>query len=265
MTDATANIWTDSTCLSDQVAIVTGGSGGVGRAICRALAEAGCRVIVVGRDPSRVSATVESTPGSIGFPHCDVRSKSDMDRLFRFVDDEYNRLDIAIGCAGIGRSSVSGRRIPDPVATLTIDDWNEVVDTNLRGMFLLCRGAAQRMAQAKMGHILNISSARAALRGQPCAAAYSASKMAVVAMCQSLAEELTPLGVRVTSLLPDAVDTGLISATRLASQGAMPPEDVAALVVELLASPADTSFQLPLLAPLGFNTAARELTAGAAT
>lgn len=265
MTDGTANIWTDSTCLAGQVAIVTGGSGGIGRAICRGLAEAGCRVIVVGRDPSRVSATVESTPGSIGFASCDARSTNDMDRLFRFVDDEYNRLDIAIGCAGIGRSTISRRRIPDPVATLTTDDWNEVVDTNLRGMFLLCRGAAQRMAQAKKGHILNISSARAALRGQPCAAAYSASKMAVVAMCQSLAEELSPLGVRVTSLLPDAVDTDLISATRLAPQGAMSPVDVAALVVELLASPADTSFQLPLLAPLGFSTAVRELTTGAAT
>ncbi|MBX7073130.1 MAG: SDR family oxidoreductase [Pirellulales bacterium] len=265
MTISTANIWTDSACLTDQVAIVTGGSGGIGRAICRVLSEAGCRVVVVGRDPGRVSATVETASGSIGFAGCDVRSTSDMNRLFRFVDEEYNRLDIAIGCAGIGRSSDSGRRIPDPVVTLTTDDWNEVVETNLRGMFLLCRGAAQRMAQAKKGHILNISSARAALHGQPCAAAYSASKMAVVAMCQSLAEELSPLGVRVTSLLPDAVDTGLISATRLATQGAMPPEAVAALVVELLASPADTSFQLPLLAPLGFNSAARESTTGAAT
>lgn len=249
--------------LSDRVAIVTGGSGGIGLAIARELDRRGCQVVVAGRDAARVRDAAEQLTRGIGFPNCDLRQADRVQALFDFAIERHQRLDLVVAAAGIGSAARAARTIPDPVHSLPVDEWDEVIDTNLRGMFLVCRLAAQLMVRQRSGQILNISSARAALRGQPCAAAYSASKMAVHVMFQSLAEEVRPFGVRVTSLLPDAVDTSLIAATRLANRGAMRPAAVAAFAVDLLCQPSDVCFESPLLAPLGSkpvrkSTAARE-------
>jgi NAD(P)-dependent dehydrogenase (short-subunit alcohol dehydrogenase family) len=107
------------------------------------------------------------------------------------------------------------------------------------------------MVAQRSGQILNISSARGALKGQPCGAGYCASKMAVRAMFQSLAAEVASFGVRVMSLLPDAVDTSLIAGTTLAPRGAMQSCNVGRLAVEMLAAPVDSVLNEPLLAPLG--------------
>lgn len=244
-------IWQAPNELTDCVAIVTGGSGGIGLAIARELDRRGCHTVVTGRDATRVAEAAGQLEHGLGFPNCDLRSAERVEALFDFALAQWGRLDFVVSAAGIGRAARTARPIPDAVHSLATDEWDEVVDTNLRGMFLVCRAAARHMKQVRSGQIVNISSARAAVRGQPCAAAYSASKMAVLAMCQSLAEEMKPFGVRVTSILPDAVDTSLIAATRLARRGAMDPAALAEFVVELLAMPLDTGLESPLLAPLG--------------
>jgi 3-oxoacyl-[acyl-carrier protein] reductase len=247
--------WQTPIDLNDQVAIVAGGSGGIGLAIARELDRCGCRTVVTGRDASRVSEAVAALDRGVGFAGCDIRQAERVAELFDFALERFGRLDIVVGSAGIGRAAQPERPIPDAVHSLPIAEWDEVIDTNLRGMFLLCRAAAKQMQAKRSGQIVNISSARAALRGQPCAAAYSASKMAVHAMFQSLAEEMKPFGVRVMSLLPDAVDTSLIAATRLARRGAMAPATLGEFVVDLLTMPMDSCFESPLLAPLGARPA----------
>lgn len=239
--------------LAGKVAVITGASGGIGSAIARELDRRGCRCVAAGRDGARLAEVVCQLTSGVAFDDCDLRDSRRVEALFEFVLDRHATVDIVVAAAGIGRGSASGRAIADPVATLALEDWDEVIDTNLRGTFLTCRAAARRMVKQRSGQIVNISSARAALRGQPCAAAYSASKMAGLAMLQSLAEEVAPFGVRVMSVLPDAVETSLIAATRLGRRGMMSPADIGCFVADLLSLPWDAVLDAPLLAPCGFQ------------
>ena len=202
--------------LRDKVALIVGGTGGIGGALANALITRECRVIVTSRNPDRtVDAADESGIDRIS---CDVRNASEVEAAFEQVIDRHGRIDIVVNCAGIGRGAGS-RNWVEPTMSLSDDDWQEVCDTNLRGMFLVARAAAKHMVTQRSGQIVNISSARGAIRGLPFASAYCATKMATRAMFQSLAEELAPFGIRVWSLLPDAVATGLIADTTLGKRG----------------------------------------------
>jgi 3-oxoacyl-[acyl-carrier protein] reductase len=253
--------------LAGQAAIVVGGAGGIGLAIARELDARGCRVVVASRDRERVAQAVGALGKGVGFADCDVRDATRVAALFDFASERLGAVDITVNSAGVGRGTAA-RRLPDPVSSLAEMEWDEVIDTNLRGAFLVCREAARRMAPRKRGPILNISSARGARRGQAFAAGYSASKMAVLAMFQSFAAEVAPLGIRAMSLLPDAVDTSLIDPSRLAPRGAMAPAHVARLAVDMLSLPLDALLDEPLLAPLGARrgpqTDRSEPTSGAA-
>ena len=237
--------------LCGQVAIITGGAGGIGLGIARALDARGCRVVIASRNRERVDAAVATLKNAVGFSDCDVRDAARVDALVNFTLEKFGQLDIAITSAGIGRAENANRLTPSPVMSLDEKEWDEVVDTNLRGIFLVCRAALQPMVKRRSGQLLNISSARGALRGQAFGAAYCASKMGVKAMFHSLAAELMPYGIRAMSLLPDAVDTSLIAGTGLAPRGAMTAETVGEFIAELLALPMDVMIEDPLIAPLG--------------
>ena len=242
--------WQSPWLLAEKVAVVVGGSGGIGSAIARELDRAGCRVAVVGRAADKVEATVATLDHGAGYSGCDVRSAADIDRLFDNVIRDFAQVDLVINCAGIGRAS-SARLLPDTTVNLAESEWDEVIETNLRGGFLVARRAAREMIPRRQGQILNISSARGAIRGRPFAAAYCAAKMAGVAMFQALAEEVRPFGIRAWSLLPDAVDTELIAKTNLANRGSLVAERFAEYVIDSLALPADACWSEPLVAPLG--------------
>jgi short-subunit dehydrogenase len=107
------------------------------------------------------------------------------------------------------------------------------------------------MLPRRKGQIVNISSARGALRGQPFAAGYCATKMGCLAMFQAMAEELRPLGIRVWSLLPEAVNTELIAGTQLAKRGLLAADRLAAVIAHMLALPSDAEWSDPLVAPMG--------------
>jgi 3-oxoacyl-[acyl-carrier protein] reductase len=166
--------WREPVALRDQVAVVTGGSGGIGLAIARELDARGCRVVVAGRDPARVERAAAALGRGAGFAGCDVRDRARVEALFEHVLALHGRLDILVASAGIGRGSASGGSIPPIVAKLDEAEWDEVVDTNLRGAFLTCRAAARIMVRQRAGQILNISSARGARRGPPSGAGENA-------------------------------------------------------------------------------------------
>lgn len=249
--DAKETNWSDSEDLQNRVALVIGGSGGIGASIAGSLDDAGCRTIVSGRNPERVDSVVQRLEQAVGFSNCNIRRSDDVDRLFDFVQSRFDALDIVVYCAGIGRSENTPIGLPRAVASLSEQEWADVIDTNLRGAFLVARRAAAIMVAQRSGQIVNISSARGALRGQACGSAYCASKMGALSMFESLASEIEPYGVRVITIMPDAVDTSLIAGTTLAPRGAMQPDAVGNFVVRLLSSPTDLAVTNPILAPFG--------------
>jgi NAD(P)-dependent dehydrogenase (short-subunit alcohol dehydrogenase family) len=250
-------VWRPPLDLNGQVAVITGGSSGIGLGVAEDLDRRGCRVVIAARDGGRVQHAVDSLRHAVGFPDCDVSVPERVDALFGFAAERFGGVDILVASAGIGRSRLTPTGSPRPVAMLKEEEWDEVIDTNLRGAFLASRAAARMMVHRRRGQIVNISSARGALKGQACGAGYCASKMAARAMFQSLADELAPLGIRVLALLPDAVDTALIAGTTLAPRGALRCEDVGRFVGNMLAMPIDASLREPLLAPHGTRTERR--------
>jgi 3-oxoacyl-[acyl-carrier protein] reductase len=241
-----------------RVAIVTGGSSGIGRACALDLARHGAAVVVVGRDPGRLRETCELARAE-GSPEMvpmalDVRREPDMAEMARATVDRYGRIDFLVAAAGLGGARSGRGTVPRGVDRLSPAEWDEVVDTNLRGVFLSNRAVLPVMMDQGHGGIVNVSSARGARRGQPFAAAYSASKQAALALSQALAEEVSPHGVRVSSLLPDATDTPMIERSRhLAARGSLPPDRVAAMIRALLLLPEGVVVPDPTIAPSGVD------------
>lgn len=246
--------------LQGQVAIVTGGTGGIGRATAAALIREGARVVVIGRTSERVDLAVAELKGGeadadaqdiLGLA-LDVRSEGDMEAMARKTVDRFGRIDILVTCAGLGRPSQAGQGgIPYPVAQLPVAAWDEMIDTNLKGIFLSNRAVLETMMARRRGQIINISSARGAVSGQPYAAAYCASKFGLMGLTEALAEEVRAYGIRVQTLLPDAVHTPLLSGTALAPGpgDALPASTVADFIVMMLTLPEDTILINPLIAP----------------
>lgn len=244
--------------LRGEVAVVTGGSGGIGSAVCAALAAAGACVAVVGRDAGRVEASVlgaevaaaarGSAGSAFGLPGVDVRDETAVDAMVQAVLDRCGRLDVLVTAAGVGAVGVGRRALPPPVARLSSAAWEAVLGVNLRGTFLANRAVLRPMLARRRGQIVNVSSARGATAGHAFAAAYCASKFAVIGLSEALADEVAEHGIRVQALFPDAVDTPLIRGTGLGRRGTLAPEVVADVILHLLMMPDDTVLMHPLLA-----------------
>jgi 3-oxoacyl-[acyl-carrier protein] reductase len=224
--------------LDGHVAIVTGGSGGVGRAVCAELAARGADVCIVGRDAERLRAatrTVEAAGGRAPLALAlDVRDPHEMREMADAALERFGGIDALVACAGVGSPSRSG--LPKGISQLGCDDWDAVLETNLRGTFLSNRAVLPSMLERGSGDIVNISSFPAGIRGQPFAAAYSASKFGVAAFSEGLAREVEDRGIRVHVLFPGLVDTAMVDGTSLGSRfgPAIPPERVAAAIAFLV-------------------------------
>jgi len=241
--------------LQDQVAIVTGGSSGIGRAACVALAEEGARVVVVGRNPERVEETVNLMRARSKAKHdaflglrLDVRREEDMAEMARRTLDAFGGIDILVASAGIslGTSSLSGRAA---VVDLPVAAWDEIIETNLKGMFLCNRAVLPAMTARRRGEIVNVSSSLGTTAGWAYASAYCASKFGVMGLSEALAEEARSFGIRVQVLVPDAVDTPMLKRSHLAIFTALTPEEVARLIVRMVCAPEDLTLVDPLIAP----------------
>ncbi|HEX2093570.1 MAG TPA: 3-oxoacyl-ACP reductase FabG [Longimicrobiaceae bacterium] len=224
--------------LQGQVALVTGGSRGIGLAVATELAAAGARLAVVARDEARAQVAAGRLPGEghRGYG-CDVSDPEAVNALVKRVEDEMGSLDVLVNNAGVTRDNVL-MRIRD-------DDWDLVVDTNLRGAFNTIRAASRGMMKRRAGRVINISSV-VGITGNKGQANYAASKAGLIGLTKSVAKELASRGVLVNAVAPGYIETDMTSdlpeAARegLSSQIALgrlgKPEDIAP-VVRFLAGP----------------------------
>jgi len=190
--------------LEGQVAVVTGGSRGIGLAIARALAEAGARVAVLGRNGARAAEAAAALPGEghAGLA-CDVGDPQQAAAAVAAVLDELGPVDILVNNAGITRDNILLR--------MKDEDFDEVIATNLKGAFNLTRAVTRGMMKRRRGVILNISSV-VGLTGNAGQANYAASKAGMVGLTKSVAQELASRGVRCNALAPGFIRTDMTEA-----------------------------------------------------
>lgn len=235
-----------------QVAVITGAGGGIGRATALALAQRDMRLCLVERDADRLASVVEIVRGAArgNQPlalNLDVTSESDMEAMAARTLETFNRVDILVTAAGILRPPGRG---PTALADTTPEEFDTVIAVNLRGTFLATRAVLPSMLAARSGHIVHISSV-AGLQGRAFDGPYCASKFAVRGFSESVAEEVGRSGVRVHTVLPDAVATSLWEQNGPVPMpaDALPPERVADFIAYLLEMPADCVLRNPVVAP----------------
>ncbi len=217
--------------LQQKVAIVTGGSRGIGFAIARALRQEGASVAITGTDPDRLAAAARELGdggGSVLGVRADVRLHAEVEALFATVTASFGGVDILINNAGVGAFR--------PVAETTVEEWQRTIDTNLTGVFYCCHAALPIMTRRGGGWIINISSL-ASKNPFVNGAAYCASKSALNAVSEALMQEVRHDGVRVAYVLPGSVNTGFGGMTNTKADWALMPDDVAQVVVDLIAHP----------------------------
>ena len=219
--------------LQNKRAIVTGGNRGIGRAIAEALLREGAVVTICGRTHESVERTVRELGGApkVFGRAVDVSDANMVADLFKFADESMGGLDILVNNAGIG--------IFRPVGELTIQDWQNTLDTNLTGVFYCCREAVPRLRHSGGGAIVNVSS----LAGRnPFAggAAYNASKFGLNGFSEALMLDHRRDRIRVTYVMPGSVDTDFSPRSERASWK-IAPEDVAEAVLLALRMPERTT------------------------
>ena len=190
----------------DQVVLVTGGSKGIGRAICLAFAQKGAQVVVnYGHDEEaarQVDLEVQKTGGRAQILKADITGKEDVDRMFKEILDRFGRLDVLVNNAGIIRDT--------PLMLMADKDWDSVLETNLKGTFYCCRAALRPMISKRWGRIINLASP-SALTGRAGQTNYAASKGGVISLTKSLAREVGSLGILVNAVCPGIIQTEMIA------------------------------------------------------
>lgn len=223
--------------LKNQVAVVTGAARGIGEAVSKRLAAMGATVVLAARNTEqleRVKQEIAANGGSGTVMPLDLRDEQVVANLGQKVEKEHGRCDILVNNAGIGVPS-------KPLHELPLEDWALIMETNLRGPYLMVRALAPLMIAAKSGHIINISSL-AGHNPLPGGAAYSASKWGLNGLTYSIAEELRPHNIRVSVVAPGSVNTHFeVSGSNKDPNKKIQPDDVAH-VVEMLVRQAPQSF-----------------------
>ena len=194
--------------LSGQVALVTGASRGIGREIALALGASGAKVACVARNAAKLSevvAQIKAAGGEAGAFECDVADSAAVEQVFEAVVAAHERVDIVVNNAGITRDGLIPR--------MTDEDWDQVIATNLRSVFLLTRAATQVMMRQKTGRIINISSV-SGIMGNPGQANYSASKAGIIGFTQTVAREMASRKRKITvnAICPGFIATEMTDA-----------------------------------------------------
>ena len=207
-------------------------------AIAHALAGEGCDLVISGRNPSSLNQAAKQLAKreiSVRPVVCDVRDADAVEALLAAIEGRFRRLDILINNAGIAHSN-------QPVAKLPVEEWKEVIETNLTGMFLVTRAALPLM---KGGSTIVLNLSISAKRVFPGASAYNASKHGALGFTNTLREELREKGIRVIALLPGATDTAIWNTfwPQAPRKKMMSPGTVARAVVNALTLPEETTLE----------------------
>lgn len=189
--------------LSGRTALVTGGTRGIGREIAATLAGAGARVAVVGRDAARAQEAASAIgDGACGFG-ADMANTADVARMIDEVEQAFGSLDILVNNAGVTRDNLL-LRIKD-------EDWDAVLDTNLRGAFAAIRAATRGMMKRRWGRIINIASV-VGITGNKGQANYAASKAGLIGLTKSVAKELASRNILANAIAPGFIETDMTAA-----------------------------------------------------
>lgn len=236
--------------LNGKVALVTGAGSGLGEATARAFAHAGCAIACIDINEEaaqRVSRDLDTQDIKNRAIQCDVSDAKSVFRTVEMVVEQFGRLDIVVNCAAIDHTL--------SVDEMTIEQWDQVINVNLRGPFLFAKAVLPIMRRQHSGHIFNIAST-AATRAWANASAYHASKWGVVGFSRGLGVEGRPDGIRVTTVIPGGMQTHFFD--RFIEQGIPMPEErnlqdpanVARVIVFAARVPPESALQEVIITPL---------------
>ena len=217
------------TSLKDKVAVVTGGSKGIGLAIAEALLQRGSKVYICARDRGEIEAVIErlNGAGEIYGKVCDVRVEEQVVGLLDSCERRFGGIDILVNNAGIG---INGKTVEE----ISSDEFRQTLETNLFGVFHFCHHAVPMMKRRGGGYILNISS----LAGQnalPRMAAYNASKFGLNGFTEALMQEVRHDDIKVSYVCPGSVNTEFGGDTPSEEKSwQLQPSDIAQVVIDLL-------------------------------
>jgi 3-oxoacyl-[acyl-carrier protein] reductase len=221
--------------LNGKNALVTGSTRGIGRAIAETLAKSGARVAVVGRELQKAqAAAAEVGNGARGFA-CDVTDTAAVTQLIADVETAFGSIDILVNNAGITRDNL--------VMRLKDDDWDAVMNANLRGAFAAIRAASRGMMKRRRGRIINVSSIIGII-GNKGQANYAASKAGLIALTKSVAKELGSRNILVNAVAPGFIETEMTAAMTPEAREALGKQ----IALERLGAPGDVAATVTFLA-----------------
>jgi NAD(P)-dependent dehydrogenase (short-subunit alcohol dehydrogenase family) len=187
--------------MSERVVLITGGGGGIGRAVADRFLSLGDTVVLADVSADALASAVDALPGPVTSVTADVRSVADCDRMVAQAVEAGGRLDVLVNSAGVWVEGASSE--------MTEEQWDRTVGVNLKGTFFSCRAAIPHLLRTE-GSIVNVSS-DSGLGGNPGCAIYNASKFGVNGLTASMGLELAPHGVRVNAVCPADVDTPMLA------------------------------------------------------
>lgn len=218
--------------LQDKVAIVTGASSGIGASIAHALSNHGAKVVLSGRNESRLNAVAkriqEEVQTEVDTVTVDVTQKSELERLVRHVQEKFGRVDILVNSAG--------KMLSSAITDDDVDAWDTMLDVNVKGTLYGIHAVLPIFLNQSSGHIINISSI-SGFEVTKKSTLYSATKAAIHSITQGLEKELAKTGVRATSISPGMVDTPLSGDTDWGERKKLDPNDIAEAALYALQQP----------------------------
>ena len=221
--------------LTGRVALVTGATRGIGRAIAETLTASGARVAIVGRDQVRSDAAAQEIGGGAQGFACDIADIPQVNALVDSVEKAFGSIDILVNNAGLTRDNILLR--------LKDDDWDAVIDANLRGAFATIRATTRGMMKRRWGRIINISSV-VGLIGNKGQANYAASKAGLIGLTKSVAKEFASRNILANVIAPGFIETDMTRSMTPEAQKAMSGQ----IPLERLGSPQDVANAVAFLA-----------------
>ncbi|MCU7511274.1 MAG: SDR family oxidoreductase [Ignavibacteria bacterium] len=224
--------------LAGKTALITGGGSGIGKAIASACVQEGINVVIASRREDVLNNTTEElnglSKGKAAYVACDVRKQSDIARAVKFTKDLFGTVDILVNNSGLG--------VDKYVIDCPEEEWDLVLDTNLKGTFLMTKEVLPLMKKQKSGYIINISS-QAGKHGYPQAAPYCASKFGIMGFSEALQTEVRDFGVHVHCLCPALVQVPAPKDKKDILPGVLQTEDLASTVMFLLKQPRHIKYE----------------------